>query len=250
MELSPELVLTTAREGTFLLPAKDNAISRQIIEAGIWAQDDVALFRKLVRPGDGVLDVGANIGHHSVVFSRLVGANGRVYAFEPQQRIFNFLCANLALNECHNVRPFQLALGDECGFTRMCPQNFSTESNWGALPMSKRPELQLGETVEVSTVDRTLAQWPLPVRFVKIDVQTFELFVLRGAQELIRREHPTIFVEISPYWMDKVNGYDHREIYALLRGCGYRLLTTGMAPFDEGQDVMDPNKEWDIIAVA
>src|ERR1700674_2910593 len=203
--IAPDLVMTEGTEGTFLLPALDNAISRQIVETGAWAAHDVALFRKLVRAGQTVLDIGANVGHHSVVFSKLVGPEGSVLAFEPQQIIFNFLCANLALNGCRNVRPFQVAVGDGVGFIPMCGADYSKEGNWGALPISKRPEFQVGERVPLTMIDTVIEDWPRPVHFMKIDVQTFELFVLRGAEKTIRRDCPTIFVEISPYWMQHVN---------------------------------------------
>jgi hypothetical protein len=71
---------------------------------GEYSEAEVALMRQFVRPGDTVIDVGANIGDLTLPLAQMVGAGGRVYAVESHADTYNVLCANLALNEVRNVR--------------------------------------------------------------------------------------------------------------------------------------------------
>jgi FkbM family methyltransferase len=248
--LSPRLLLTGADEGRFVVIANDSGISRTIVDSGSWAREDIAVFKRLVRPGQTVLDIGANIGHHSVVFSRLVGPGGRVLCFEPQSFLFNVLCANLALNDCFRARAFPLALGDTDGRTRMLPVDYERPDNFGALGLSVHSEWCTGEEVHIAKLDTFLnEQGVATVDFIKVDVQTFELFVLRGATETLTRNSPLLFIEISPFWMQRMSEYDYRDVYRLLAGLGYQLFDKHFRPLDPGcESCVDEDIEWDILA--
>src|SRR5438094_750470 len=69
----------------------------------------------LVHPGDVAVDVGANIGYHTLIFARAVGERGRVFAYEPDPDNFRLLRRNVELNGYRNVRPFQAAVSDRSG---------------------------------------------------------------------------------------------------------------------------------------
>jgi FkbM family methyltransferase len=239
-------------EGRFVTLNADVGVSRTIRETGIWAAEDVALFRQLVRPADVVLDVGANIGHHSVVYSKLVGPGGRVYSFEPQRWIFNILCANLVANDCLNAYPFRMALGDQPGRLKLQAFDYARDLNFGAAALSKLfQDDKRGEAVPIQTLDAFVVEEALPrVDFIKLDVQTFELFVLQGARETLRRFRPRLFVEIAPYWMKRLNGYDHQEVYRLLADAGYELFNKGLTPIDaQNEPPPAAETEWDVIAI-
>src|SRR5207253_3144389 len=108
----------------------------------------------------------------------------------------------------------------------MLPTFYDREGlHFATLGISTRPHLQsaAGELVPLDSLDGFLAEQGLGrLDFVKIDVQTFELFVLRGAAQSLERFRPRLLVEISPFWMKEVNGYDYQEIYSLLAGLGYQ----------------------------
>ena len=112
VRLSPTLEVANGEFGNFLTLHGDVGISHAIRTCGSWGPEQVNLFKRLVRPGETVLDIGANIGHHSVVLSKRVGPAGRVLAFEPQPFVFRVLEANLALNECANTESHRMALGN------------------------------------------------------------------------------------------------------------------------------------------
>lgn len=137
---------------------------------------DLSLFRDCCQPGDLAIDVGANIGEVSILFSQRAGAGGRVLAFEPHPRIFKYLVGNLAFNDCTNVTPRNLALGAAPGRVRMSD--------------GKRDDLnrvtQAGEIeVTCSTLDAELPAQP--VGFLKIDVEGHELEVLQGGRATLQR---------------------------------------------------------------
>lgn len=132
-----------------------------------------------------VLDVGANVGSHSINFARKAEA---VYAFEPQPKTFYNLCANLLLNLVHNVLPFNMALGNYNGETRVANLD-PTKPN---TPMG----VQVGngqQPVAMRTIDSLGIS---PIHFIKIDVEGYELEVLRGATDTLKKENPIIYVEI------------------------------------------------------
>ncbi len=241
--------------GQFLALAGDNLLPDAIARFGSWAPEDIKLFQHHVAPGDVVLDIGANIGHHSVVFSRLVGPAGLVVAVEAQRVLYQLVQANAVINRCSNILAFHAAAAAEETHVEMHPINYDDATNYGALGINAA-EVEYaipGEQVPARPLDNLVP--PLlagrRVGFVKIDVQAYELFVLRGMRAIIENDRPTIFAEISPYWMRKA-GYDFAEIYALLRDHGYDLIhREGLPLGSEGwPEIADDSQfEWDLLAI-
>jgi len=256
--VNERFTLVHGLEGDFLTLNNDTGVSQTIRETGVWAERDVALFKRLVRPGMHVADIGANLGHHTVVFSKCVGPSGSVISCEPQRLLFQLLNANLALNGCGNVVAHQCAAGETTRKIRLWPTDYERQDNFGALSLSKHlGEFQLdhhGEEAPMLTTDELLtphAEERGGLGFVKLDVQAYELFCLRGARETLQRFKPMVFLEISPHWMSRM-GYDYREVYRFLEEVGYRVFepdrsmteTAGVRVWDG-----DPNANWDILAL-
>lgn len=250
-----QVSLTYGTFGRFFTLKHDVGVGKAIRETGAWGWDHVRLFKRLVKEGDTVFDVGANIGHHSVCLAQLVGPSGRVFAFEPQLPIFHTLCANAMINARSNIYPIRAVVGEKSGSVELPVMDYGKDENFGAMCIENKeqghsrsiPKLSIDEFADdplnaVSSVD-----------FIKIDVQTFELFVLLGARKTLTAHKPHLFVEISPYWMKRINNYDYRDIYALLQGLGYLIFTPNMVREQSVPDVpldeSSANTEWDILAV-
>src|SRR5436309_7187120 len=107
--------LKKCRHGRMLYNIHDQYIGRSLDLYGEFSEGEVELFQQIVKPGDVVIDVGANIGAHTLWFAKTVGNGGGVVAFEPQRLIFQTLCANLALNNVMNVMAFWQAVGEAPG---------------------------------------------------------------------------------------------------------------------------------------
>jgi FkbM family methyltransferase len=170
----------------------DAYIGRSLDLYGEFSESEVALFRELVGPGQTVLDVGANIGAHSVALATLVGPTGRVLAFEPQHALFYCLCGNVALNALSQVRCQQSAVGDAAGTIPVPEVDYSRENNFGGISLAN--DFRGVPTYLVPVVridDLKLAACHL----IKIDVEGMERQVLQGAAETIRRCQPLLYVE-------------------------------------------------------
>ena len=89
--------LVRAKHGLMLFNKNDTYIGRSIGKYGEFSEGEIAIFDQLCRPGDIVVEVGANIGTHTLPIAKMVGVAGRVHAFEPQRIVFQTLCANMAL---------------------------------------------------------------------------------------------------------------------------------------------------------
>jgi FkbM family methyltransferase len=168
----------------------DRYIGGSLKKYGEFSSGETEAFRQIVPRGGVVVEIGANIGAHTVPLSRMVGEGGAVLAFEPQRIVFQTLCANLALNQCANVHARMAAVGDKAGQIRVPALPPSVANNFGGL--SLRQEFANGEPVPLLVLDHL----GLPAcHAMKIDVEGMETEVLRGAAETVRRFRPILYVE-------------------------------------------------------
>lgn len=140
--------LTEGRHGRFLTYAERP--DHRSLYAALWrmVRARIWLYRQIVRPGDVIVEPGANIGTHSVYLSEAIGPEGRLYAFEPGRRPSVALCKRIALNECVNVHTRNQAIGAQIGeirFPRLDPEN---QGNYGAVSMYGATEDDSSDWVE------------------------------------------------------------------------------------------------------
>ena len=193
-----------------------------------------------VRPGDAFIDIGANIGYYTLLASRLVGGEGRVFAFEAHEPAFQRLEQNLRLNSAANVVVLPIAASDapgQIGLEAPAPGNLGgTRVVDAVLPDST--------TVRMDTVDDALAGEDLSrLRFVKIDVEGFEVRVLKGCLRTLEEYHPTCLVEVR---RAQLATYDTNpeELHRILNGLGYRAYAvTGRGGLEE----VGPDREASLI---
>lgn len=187
--IGPFNAITQARHGTMLYNTNDAYVGRSFELYGEFSEGEVELFKQIVCAGMVVLDVGANIGAHTLVFARIVGLNGVVYAFEPQRLAYQALAGNMALNSIVNVQCYQKALGSRRGTVIVPLLDPTVANNFGGLELG---HWQQGEVVEIMPLD------DLALRrcdFIKIDVEGMETEVLTGARETLRRHSPILYIE-------------------------------------------------------
>jgi FkbM family methyltransferase len=141
------------------------------------------LYRRILRPGELVLDVGANIGYTALVFADAVGPSGRVYAFEPSERIYALL--ERSVRPHAHIHALRLAVGEATGVLPFFESNFSNLSS--VLPIAGA----LQQTVPSVSIDEFCKNVGVPA-FIKIDVEGFEYAVLSGASETLRGERPPL----------------------------------------------------------
>ncbi len=181
------------RHGEMLFPTHDEYIGRSLAVYGEYSEGELRLFEQCVRPGQTALDVGANIGAHTISLARLVGLSGTVLAFEPQRFLFQCLNANLGLNEIANVRAEHAALGQTTGTINVPNIDYGQAENFGGVSLSVNVLEHDGhEAVRLEVIDGLDLS---ACDFIKIDVEGMECDVLRGAARTIRRFQPILYVE-------------------------------------------------------
>ncbi len=189
----------------------DRHIGRSLDLYGEWAESELELLGLFIRPGDTVIDVGANIGTHTVFFAQRAGDTGQVYGFEPQRIVFQNLCANLALNGLLNVHAFHAAVARQPGTIVVPPISYAEPGNYGGVSLAAGGEVAGGERVPVTSLDELgLTR----CRLLKVDVEGMELAVLEGGRALVTAARPIVYVENndaakSPELIDWLLSFDY-----------------------------------------
>ena len=202
-------------DASFIGPAAD-VITRHIFRLGA---HEPAITRYLIenvrlRSGEIALDVGANIGWYSVLLSRLSEPDARIFAFEPDPESYRLLLRNLEANGARNVTPFNVALGEHVGTAELHRYKSSNNGRHTLLDGDTR-----GGVVRVP-VDTLGAFWERhglgeqPIRLMKVDVEGFEYFVLRGAGALLER-CACLLLEYSPEALSSAGLDSHVLIHLL-----------------------------------
>ncbi len=159
----------------------------QVRYEGTYEKDLSAIARQLVGKGDTVVDVGANFGWYTILMAAGVGETGRVFSYEPNKAIYPVLTKNIALNEYED----RIAL-TKCGIgekkEKVILSAGDDESAIGYFDKNKTGDESEG--IEIHPLDDLLADQIGNISFIKIDVEGFEPFVLRGAQKILSCDTP------------------------------------------------------------
>ncbi|MCP5084610.1 MAG: FkbM family methyltransferase [Alphaproteobacteria bacterium] len=191
-ELGLRYELVNTRHGRFLANPNDTYIGRAMVDYGEFSELESQVLLQLLPAGGTAVEVGANIGAHTVALARKAGQSGRVYAFEPQPVIFQNLCANLALNGLTNVYPHNQACGSAASKMRFPDINYALKGNFGGVSLEMLPDVQTGMMIEIVPLD------DLGLRrcdLLKIDAEGMEHPVIEGAENLIKSCSPILYVE-------------------------------------------------------
>ncbi|MCM8536214.1 MAG: FkbM family methyltransferase [Lentisphaeraceae bacterium] len=202
--------LTNGRYGQFLYNVHDKIIGRALEAYGEWAQDELDLLKHFIKPGDTVIDLGANIGTHSIAFANFVGTTGKVIAFEPQRIIYQCLSANIALNSLMNVWAHPYGVSDEPSLIRMPQVDYTSEQNFGSISLR---ETGNGEEVPIVRLDDFCQE---SCSLIKMDVEGMEIAALKGAERLINKYKPILYTENN-------NNDRSAELIKYIESLGYNI---------------------------
>jgi FkbM family methyltransferase len=144
-----------------------------------------------------VVDVGANVGYYTLLASRLVGEEGRVFAFEPEPQNYDLLCKNIKANGCRNVIAEQKAVWKKSGEETL----FLDKSNLGGHSLVRANVMDKDGSVcvKVTSLDEYFGALECPVDFIKMDVQGSEMGVFDGMEKIMKQDCPLgIMAEFWP----------------------------------------------------
>ena len=200
------------------------------IYLGFYERQTTAALRRLVTSGSLVLDIGANIGAHTLTLADRVGPAGRVLAFEPTDYAFTKLGKNLALNPelARRVSAYHCFLAG----ADADPVPSAIYSSWPLAHEAGLHAKHLGremntEAARARSIDSVLAESAdRPVSLVKLDVDGFECDVLKGATKLLRETRPVFVMELAPYVLEE-RGASLAELLSFFLPAGYRFYDEG-----------------------
>jgi FkbM family methyltransferase len=235
------------------LDRADGSVSGPIIEDGYWEPHVESALRRFLGPGSVFVDIGANVGWHTALASSIVGADGLVYAIEPNPDNARLIAHTIQHNRLSMVRLVPVALGESTGFSAF---RSAIGSNGGFVGQDKTDFIEPGVTI-VPTMRFDDLDIPR-VDVIKIDVEGAEPIVFRGAGATIERDHPVIIFEFSCEMTERVGGVAGRDHLKMFESYGYELwlierptgTLVAVGDIDEFLDTWgDPHRIEDFVAL-
>jgi len=239
-------ILLKVRGHKIYFDGQDVSMAPRLLVKGVYEKGVTRVFENEIRQGAVVLDIGANIGYHTLTAARLVGQDGRVFAFEPEPFNFGLLVRNVEVNGYSNVIPLQKALSNERGKAKL----FLHETCLGTHSLSPAnvsivSALSKASTfwdryveVEVETLDELFKDYESRIDFIKIDVQGAEMAVLQGGRNIIEKNKDLkIVTEFWPLGLSQFPSSSPEEYLNMLKGYGFKLYLIdesegSVVPFD------------------
>lgn len=181
--------LIPGRHGTFVAYPDDTFLGEAVCHYGEYGEEEARLLLSLIQPDQVIIEVGANAGYLTVPLAR----KARVVAIEPQKNIFRLLVSNVYLNALEErVSCFNVACGSSEGVVYMPNIGYEQETSHGAFEVRPEKGGIYSVPTPLSTVDKINKTIP---SMIKIDVEGYELEVLKGAADTIREFRPALYVE-------------------------------------------------------
>lgn len=177
------------------------------------------VLKKEVKPGMIALDLGAHFGYYTLLMAKLVGDEGRVFAFEPDPDNYALLAKNIAINDYKNIVPIQKAVSNRTAQVKL----FLTDTSFGHHLCASPNEGEKFVLVDTITLDEFFEDKDLPIDFIKMNIEGAELVALEGMSNLIKRNNKLkIVTEFGPSFLRRI-GSSPEEFLNRLIGYGFRL---------------------------
>jgi FkbM family methyltransferase len=204
-------------------------LSRQVLISGTREEQLKAVLERELRPGNTVLDLGANIGYYTSMMGKLIGPKGMIYAIEPEPRNFKLLAENIALNGLQDrVEARNVAAGEKNGKARFYVSEFSNLHTM--LPISKdgrmTPGIREDSFIEVDTVDPSdFLKGKRPIDLIRMDIEGFEVEVINGLERAIRSGEFSGKIVFEAHFPKYTESHSMKRTLQMLFGYGYHVTS-------------------------
>jgi FkbM family methyltransferase len=214
----PESISQVTIEGFSIYASTDDRATGANIVAGLYEPHVTALFRRHLRPGMNVVDVGANIGYFTMLSASIVGSQGVVTAIEANPDNARLLEASRRLNGFDNIRIANVAAGKSVGMLMLK----TLWSNGIASELRGDSDIWHSRLVPSIPLDRLIPS-DRPLDFLKLDIEGGEYAALKGCEDSLRRDRPIIVSEFTPGYLPTISGVTPETYLEFLLGCGLKL---------------------------
>ena len=185
------------RHGVFSYYENDEYIGKSLSEYGEWSEAEVILIKQLVKDNENIIEIGSNIGTHTIPLAKHLINGGLIYAIEPQSQNYKLLSVNIKDNKLKNVKILKLAISSEKGEAYINIFNEKLKNNYGNSRIFKK-SFQNSESVIVKTLDQLFYDdntEKKPIKCIKCDAQGQELNIILGAKKIIDTYKPFLYLE-------------------------------------------------------
>lgn len=192
----------------------------QLFYYGAFEPKEGELVKSLLKPGDIMIDLGANIGYYTIFAANLVGTTGEIHAFEPIPSTFARLATNTQLNNLQNVRLNQCAASDQHGTVDM----YDFPGNSGSNSFGKHPEATTSFSVPTIRLDDYVKEHGLKkITLIKMDIEGAEVLALRGMHDVIMEYRPQFLIEVNSHCLSQL-GFSVNDLVHTIQDYGYSII--------------------------
>ena len=184
--------------------------------------EETMMIKQEVKEGNNVIDIGANIGYFTLLFAKIVGPNGKVFAFEPDPTNFSILKKNIEENNYDNVILSQKAISDKTETTKLFLCKFSN----GMHRIYNSDLCDKSLDIESTTMDDFFSEinFKDKINFIKIDTEGSEMKVLAGIEKILESNAATIHIEYNPSSI-RESGFSPKSLPDFLIKMGFDLMS-------------------------
>ena len=189
------------------------------------------LFKKVVKERNTVIDLGANIGYFTLLAAKLVGFQGKVFAFEPEPKNYNYLQKNIKLNNYENVTALQKAVSDKNGKTKLYICDYDTGHHtirqYSGIEAYSRGRHTEEKSIEIETVtlDEFFKNKEDSINVIKMDVEGAEALALAGMDNILQKNKKIkMFIEFFPLLIRKMGNSPEEFIRKLLEDYQFSIF--------------------------
>jgi FkbM family methyltransferase len=198
-------------------PINGKGLESSLYYFGEYESGMLFIFKRFLSKNDIVLDVGANIGFISLVVANFVGDGGLVYAFEPHPEIYQILEENIDINSLKNICPMNIALGSKLSKAKIYEHLNINRASASLFRTKNIDEEESKWQTKVTTIDLLIEKRKIKIpKLIKIDVEGFELEVIKGAKKLLSSQRaPALCIEFSI--LHPIYGGNIHDVYNFIK---------------------------------
>jgi len=174
--------------------------SLELSTTGKFEEFETQIVKKIIHEGSTVIDMGANIGYYTLIFARLVGSEGKVFAFEPDPENFHILKKNLEINNYQNVILEQKAVSNQSGKLRLYLDNKNKGAHTIFKPVDNAPSVE----INAITLDDYFRNFKGKIDFIKMDIEGGEAEAVEGMSSILNKDDIIIMTEFNPSVLKKI----------------------------------------------
>ena len=185
------------KHGTFSYYKNDQFVGKSLNEYGEYSEYEVKLFKKLTKPGDNIIEVGSNIGAHTIPIAKHILNEGIVYSLEPQTQNYKILVENINQNKLSNIKIYKIGATNSIGEAHINTFEENELNNYGDARISNEKKNN-SEIIKTSTLDALLFDEfneKKLLKLIKCDAQGEELNIINGSTKLIKKFNPFLYIE-------------------------------------------------------